>query len=80
MSITAVSGSISTKVILPPQYLMQFADAAKVIGVEITLDFSVTPNASAQRCRAAVPLDTATAYLASTYEAKASSNSLIFGP
>src|SRR5438045_2258221 len=59
---------------------MQLAEAANVIGVVITFEFSFTFSARVQRCKAAVPLATATAYFEPIYFAKLSSNSLTFGP
>ena len=59
---------------------MQFADAAKVIGVVITLSPSLTPKANAHKCKAAVPLATATEYFAPIYFENASSKFLICGP
>lgn len=45
----------------PPQYLTQFAEAAKVIGVVMILSPAEIPNANTDKCNAAVPLATATA-------------------
>ena len=58
---------------------MQLADAENVIGVVMTFVFSLTSSANADKCKAAVPLDTATAYLQPMYSEKAFSNSPIFG-
>ena len=49
-------------------------------GVVITLSPSVTPNANVHKCKAAVPLATATAYLLPMYCPNFDSNSAIFGP
>ena len=51
-----------------------------MIGVVITLSPGFKSSANAFKCSAAVPFETATAYLDPTYSAKASSNSLIVGP
>ena len=45
---------------------IKIAEAAKVMGVVMTLSPDFTPNAKAFRCNAAVPLATATAYLLPT--------------
>ena len=59
------------KTSLPPQYCIQFADATKVMGVVITFCPGLRPKASTQRCKAAVPLDTAIENLEFTYFEKA---------
>ena len=60
-------GSISAKTTSPPQYLTQFAEATKDIGEVVTLLPGLTFNDMAHKCKAAVPFDTATAYLEFTY-------------
>ena len=50
------------------------------MGVVITLSLCLTPKASMQRCKAAVPLDTATEYFEPIYSEKVFSNSAILGP
>ena len=65
---------------IPPQYKMQLADAAKVIGVVITSSPGRISAAEQAACKAAVPLETATAYLQPTYSATACSNCSTFGP
>ena len=64
VEILYVSGQISAKTGLAPQYKMQFALAAKVSGVVITSSPGPIPAARQAQCNAAVPLLTATAYLA----------------
>ena len=44
-SMLRVSGLISAKTTVPPQYLTQFAEAANVIGVVITSSPSLIPAA-----------------------------------
>src|SRR3989338_690038 len=78
--IFAVSGSMSENTGLPPQYKTQFAEAAKVIGEVIASSPFLRPAARQAICKAAVPLDTATAYLAPAYLQRLSSNSFILGP
>jgi len=75
-----VSGLMSANTTSPPQYRTQLAEAAKVIGEVITLLPSLTPKAKVQRCNAAVPFATATAYLLPVYSAKALSNAAMRGP
>src|SRR5688572_24162545 len=75
-----VRGFISEKKTFPPQYLIQLAEAANVIGDVITLVFASTFSARADKCNAAVPLLTAKANLEPIYLAKSFSNSAIFGP
>ena len=47
-------------------FVNRFNDATKEMGLVINLDSEDVPAASAARCNAAVPLETATAYLAPT--------------
>ena len=61
-----VSGFISANQTSPPAYLIQFADAANVIGVVITLSPSFNPKAKTDRCNPEVALLTATAYFEPT--------------
>ena len=56
------------------------AEAAKVMGVVITLLPDLAPSAMAAKCKAAVPLATATAYFAPMYCAKWCSNWATAGP
>ena len=53
---------MSANTISPPQYLMQLADAAKVIGVVMTLSPALTLSANAQQGHAAETLVIPTAY------------------
>ena len=59
---------------------MQFAEAANVIGVVITLSPLFRFKARIDKCKPAVALLTATAYLEPTYSANFFSNSFIKGP
>jgi hypothetical protein len=75
-----VSSLISAKTGLPPQYIMALAVAAKVMGVVIASSPVEMPATAQAAWSAAVPLDTATAYLAPQYSATFLSNSSTLGP
>ena len=61
-----MSSNVSEKINPFQIALKQLEEAANVIGVVITRVFTLTFNASADKCKAAVPLETATAYLLPT--------------
>ena len=56
--------AVSAKTGFPPQYNIEFAEATKVIGEVIASSPLFIFAARHAMCKAAVPLDTATAYLA----------------
>ena len=62
------------------ELIEQLAEAAKVMGEVIASSPLRRPAARHARCSAAVPLQTATAYLAPVYAHSAASNSLTLGP
>jgi hypothetical protein len=59
---------------------MQLADATKLKGVVITSSPASIPAAMTHKCKAVVPLDTATAWRTPTNAATRLSNSSILGP
>ena len=65
---------------LAPQYRAQLALAAKVMGLVITSSPGPIPAASAAICSAAVPLLTATQYLAPVMRQSMLSSSRVRGP
>ena len=62
------------------QYKAQFAVAKNEIGEVISSSPFVRSDDKHERCSAAVPLDTETAYFETTYSERFFSISLIFGP
>src|SRR5581483_3341191 len=76
----SVPGSTSAKTGVAPVCTITFAVAGQVIGVVITSSPAPIPVATSARCIAAVPDETAIAWLAPTYSAKRRSSSAARGP
>src|SRR3954467_14748842 len=79
-SMLYVSGSISTKIGVPPQYRMQFAVAINEWLAVITSGPDEISNAVSARCNAVVQLDTAHAKGAPINAANSRSNAATCGP
>src|SRR5215211_1162472 len=75
-----VTGSMSQKTGVAPSYSKTLVEATKVSGLVITSAPSPQPRALTPRWRAAVPLETATAYPSPSQSAKSCSNWSSFGP
>src|SRR3989338_9640326 len=75
-----VSGATSTSTGAPPQKRTQLAEAVKVRVGTMTSSPGPMPAAKQAAWRAAVPLETAVAYLAPTFWAIFDSNDSIVGP
>ena len=75
-----VSGSISTKSTVEPQYNPQFADATKLFAEVQSQSFFFNPNAMQAECNALVALLKTTEYFELIFFDKSFSNFGILGP
>ena len=75
-----VSLSMSANSKDAPQYSTLAAVAINVLGEHIIISFCAQPKLIPIKCRAAVPLDTATAYLQCNFFVNAISNLSTYGP